>query len=486
LSNWQDIRIRAKAHGESIKSIARSTGHSRNTIRKYLRSDHQPAATSQHRTSILQPYLPDMHSLLEQTPKMTTKRLVAVLRERNDQPLRIGERAARKFVAKNRRKQIPKEAFIRLVYAPGSQMQIDFKDIEVALAGHPVKHHMLTARLSHSGAFFAKVYRSEDRPSLLDGIISACVAFGGVAKECVFDNAKTAVKHILRGRKRDIATEYQSVCGSLGLSMEFAAPAKGNEKGGVEGTHGYLEDNYFRPMRNGDDLVALNNDLRAFCAEEIRQRHPKFSSDQAALNELPMVLPQSARHQHVHINKFAEVTYSTVRYSVPTEYAHRKGEIHISHDKIRVFVDNDQIAEHERCFERYGAVLNPLHYLQLLSFKHRAVERAEIFARPNFPAALSSLLRLYVDKNRDSAGKKFMRVMELLMVTTLENVIGAVEAAQRCGTIDPAAIELISQQREQVRYIPAPLLMKSHEPKVMPITVDLKNYAVSALQEYAS
>jgi hypothetical protein len=184
------------------------------------------------------------------------------------------------------------------------------------------------------------------------------------------------------------------------------------------------------------------------------------------------VLPQSARHQHVHINKFAEVTYSTVRYSVPTEYAHRKGEIHISHDKIRVFVDNDQIAEHERCFERYGAVLNPLHYLQLLSFKHRAVERAEIFARPNFPAALSSLLRLYVDKNRDSAGKKFMRVM--------------VEAAQRCGTIDPAAIELISQQREQVRYIPAPLLMKSHEPKVMPITVDLKNYAVSALQEYAS
>ena len=271
-----------------------------------------------------------MHALLEQTPKMTTKRLVTVLRERNDQPLRIGERAARKFVAKNRRKQVPKEAFIRLVYAPGSQMQIDFKDIELMTAGSPVKHHLFTARLSHSGAFFGKVYRSEDRPSLLDGIISACVAFGGVAKECVFDNAKTAVKHIHRGSKRDVATEYQAVCGSLGLRMEFAAPAKGNEKGGVEGTHGYLEDNYFRPMRNGDDLVHLNQDLSTFCVEEIRQRHSKFAVDQAALSALPTVMPQSARHQHVHVNKFAEVTYATNRYSVPTEYAHRRGEILIS------------------------------------------------------------------------------------------------------------------------------------------------------------
>lgn len=486
MSNWQDIRIRAKAHGESIKSIARSTGHARNTIRKYLRSDHPPESMPQQRASVLQPYLSDMHALLEQTPKMTTKRLVAVLRESNDQPIRIGERAARKFVAKNRRKQVPKEAFIRLVYAPGSQMQIDFKDIELMKDGNPVRHHLFTARLSHSAAFFGKVYRSEDRPSLLDGIISACVAFGGVAKECVFDNAKTAVKHIHRGRKRDIATEYGVVCGSLGLKMEFAAPAKGNEKGGVEGTHGYLEDNYFRPIKNGDDLVTLNSDLNNFCVEEIRQRHPKFAFDQAALSALPMILPQSARHQYVHINKFSEVTYATVRYSVPTEYAHRRGEMLISHDKIRIFIGDEQIAEHPRCFERYSAILEPLHYLKLLSFKHRAVERAEIFSRPNFPVTLSSLLRLYVDEDRDSAGKKFMRVMELLIITSLENVIRAVKAAQRCGTIDPAAIELITQQHEQPRYIPAPLLMKSNEPSFMPITVDLKNYAASALQEYSS
>ena len=33
---------------------------------------------------------------------------------------------------------------------------------------------------------------------------------------------------------------------ALSLNVDFAAPAKGNEKGGVEGTHGFIKDNFFK------------------------------------------------------------------------------------------------------------------------------------------------------------------------------------------------------------------------------------------------
>ncbi len=50
--------------------------------------------------------------------------------------------------------------------------------------------------------------------------------------------------------------------------MEFAAPAKGNEKGGVEGTHGYIEDNFCRPLREAASLEDINSDLLTFCRND--------------------------------------------------------------------------------------------------------------------------------------------------------------------------------------------------------------------------
>jgi hypothetical protein len=58
-------------------------------------------------------------------------------------------------------------------------------------------------------------------------------------------------------------TEFAALSGSLALHMQFAAPAKGNEKGGVEGLHGYIEDQFFRPMPDYQSLANLNTGLDA-------------------------------------------------------------------------------------------------------------------------------------------------------------------------------------------------------------------------------
>jgi transposase len=143
---------------------------------------------------------------------------------------------------------VPKEAFVRLVYAPADQMQFDFKDVVARIGGVEIALHMFVARLSYSTAFFARCYRTEDRPALFDGVVSSCIRFDGIANEAIFDNATTAVTRIMRGRDRKMNTEFAALSGSLALHMQFAAPAKGNEKGGVEGLHGYIGDHSFRPM----------------------------------------------------------------------------------------------------------------------------------------------------------------------------------------------------------------------------------------------
>jgi transposase len=62
------------------------------------------------------------------------------------------------------------------------------------IGGIEIKLHLFVARLSYSTKWFARCYRTEDRPALFDGMLEACKSFGGVPREGVFDNASTAVK----------------------------------------------------------------------------------------------------------------------------------------------------------------------------------------------------------------------------------------------------------------------------------------------------
>src|ERR1019366_10179433 len=76
---------------------------------------------------------------------------------------------------------------------------------------------------------------------------------------------------------------------------------KGNEKGGVEGTHGFIEDNFFRPIPDFADFDELNSALAVFCdasltrviapnAESIGER---FARERPLLQPLPSVLPRA-------------------------------------------------------------------------------------------------------------------------------------------------------------------------------------------------
>ncbi len=492
LDIWETIRIRCVRDKEPYKRVARDLGISKNTVKKYVLSNQPPLPTKPTgRTASMARFETHVDRLLRETPKITAARIAQVLRQMIDPTFCASERSVREYVASRRARLVPKEAFVRLVYGPGDQVQYDFKDVVARIDGVEAKLHMFAARLSYSTAFFARCYRCEDRSSLFDGLVSSCVHFGGVAREGLFDNATTAVRRILRGRDRHVATEYAALCGNLALSMHFAAPAKGNEKGGVEGLHGWIEDTFFRPTPDFGSLGELNaalDDLsksqldRRVSGESIRER---FERERAALRPLPDILPSTCVRETARINKFAEVTYKTNRYSVPSQYAHRDAVIEIFHNRLRVIVDTIEVAEHERSFGRNEAVLDPVHFIDLLSFKHRAVVRAEVFRQRSFHAALRTLLNGYVESDPASAGKRFMRVIALLEDHSMTALVDAVVATLQRGTDDPSAIALTLRQGQHPYHAAPPLRLPAGTRGALRPAVDLGAYDLTALKEYS-
>jgi hypothetical protein len=372
-------------------------------------------------------------------------------------------------------------------------VQYDFKDIKALIDGSETNLHMFTARLSYSTAWFGRCYHTEDRPALLDGILRASIDFGGVTRDAVFDNPATAVDKVCRGRLRSVNSVFAAFTGSLGLNMQFAAPAKGHEKGGVEGVHGYIEDNFFRPLRNAASLDKLNEDLVRFSRGDREKRTldgqtiaQLLETERLALRALPNVLPRACVNDNTRVTKFAEVRYKTNRYSVPARFVGRPATIEIFADSVRIVVDGELAAEHPRLFGRHDAMLDPMHIIEALKKKHRAVERAEVFSNERFPQALRDYLKRLVQRDRDTAGKQFLRIMELLKAHRMSAIVSAVTCAAQLGVDDPAAIELLLNQNASTAIAALSVETLPDAAKVSAPQPRLDGYAIADLKENAA
>jgi transposase len=492
MDQWESIRLRCVRDGEPIKVVARELGLSRNTVRKYVRSIVAPQPKPRRRERLLDPYQDHIDELLRAHPHITSVRIGQVFREKVNSEFRVDESTLRKYVADRRRHIVPREAFVRASYEPGDQAQLDFTPVRVVVAGAEQVVQLFVMRLSYSGRYFARASPRCDRPALFAGILGAVTAFGGLPKEAVFDNASTAVTRVLRGRRREQNPAFREFCGALALEMQFAAPARGNEKGGVESVNRYLQNNFFTPTPEFASIADCNTELAVACERDAQRVHreyrepiaTRFERERQVLRSLPDPLPRPCLVQYARVNKFAEVTYQTNRYSVPARYAFRDAILEVYDDRVRVVVENVAVAEHRRADGRNESVLDPRHYLELLQHKHRAAERATVLADGRIPESLTALLARYRERDRDTATKLWMKVVLLLATHSQDALDAAVRQATAANTDDPAAIAMLLESPDP---LPPPLNLRDHPrfAELEAVDVDLSQYAIADLAETA-
>jgi len=191
-------RIR-RAHlnqGKSIKEIARELKISRNTVRKFLRSDDTSVSYERE----IQP-LPKLGRWKSDLDRMLMKNANASARERLTlirlfEDLRAlgyegGYDAVRRYAKAWSREHASQtaSAYVPLSFAPGEAYQFDWSHEIVVLDGATVTLKVAHVRLCHSRMMLVRAYPRETQEMVFDAHDRAFAFFKGACTRGIYDNS---------------------------------------------------------------------------------------------------------------------------------------------------------------------------------------------------------------------------------------------------------------------------------------------------------
>jgi transposase len=383
----------------------------------------------------------------------------------------VAEVTVRQHVHKRRRElgMTVGQVFVPQVHAPARTAEVDWGEAEVELAGARTKVHLFHMRSCFSGAAFTMASPVETQQAFLEGHALAFDWFGGVFGEVRYDNLGSAVKKVLRGRRRVETDRFVAMRSHYLFGSIFTTPGieGAHEKGGVENEVGRFRRNHLVPVPQIGSIGQLNRLLVDACESDLSRRivgRPVTVAEQlAAERPLLRALPaafDSTETTTVRVDAKALVTIRQNRYSVPVALAGLKVSAAIGATEIRVMHRDREVARHERLHGKYGTRATLDHYLELLHRKPGALARSLPLAqerdRGNWPATFDELWSALRSRWDDSeADKQMVDVLMLCREHGPATVELAVRGVLAAGAIDGRAVGVLARRTSP---IPAPRL----------------------------
>jgi transposase len=358
-------------HGWGTKRIARALAVSRNTVKRYLRGG--TAAEAQRRPKAWK---------LDATTRSVAVELFETTAEGNavvvaDLLAEVGVTASvrtvqRAVAGRRQAQQAAEVATVRFETAPGHQMQIDFGEKWVVIAGGRVKVHLLTAVLGYSRRIFVKPFLSERQDDWREGIAEAFRHFGGVPQTLLCDNARALVSD--RDRVSDevrFNPAFLHFCRDWEVTPRACRPYRARTKGKVESGVKYVKRNALAG-REFESFAALEAHLAKWSARVDGRVHKTTHDkpcerfevlERAALRALPEHRLRAREQRLVRrVSHESLVDVDTVRYSVPHRLVRDRVEVHIDADTVRIFHGSVVVAQHVRSREPHARVIDPAHF----------------------------------------------------------------------------------------------------------------------------
>ena len=445
------VRRAVRVEGRSQRAVAREFGLSRETVRKMLQYAVPPGYQRQQpiKRPKLGPWLGVIDAILnddkQRPPKQrhTSKRIFERLKEEHG--FTGGYTIVKDYVRTATLRG--QEMFVPLMH-PAGEAQVDFGEALVVIAGVEQKAHYLVMDLPQSDDCFVAAFPAETTEAFLEGHVRAFAHFGGVPTRILYDNTRIAVAKILGGEERQRTRAFSELQSYYLFADKFGRPAKGNDKGKVEGLVGYARRNFMVPIPRVSSWQELNAHLEQQCRKRRERRlrghsetiGERFERDRAALLPLPAAPYEACEKISTRVSSLSLVRYRSNDYSVPTQYGHRqvwvKGYVH----EVVIASGSEVIARHERNYEREVVVFDPLHYLALLEQKTRALDQAAPLAGWRLPESFVQLRRLLEARLRKHGSREYVQVLRLLETFNIVEVTLAIEDALQLGTISFDAV----------------------------------------------
>ncbi len=439
------LRLR---HGLPIREIARRTGLSRNTVKKHLKAGTiEPTFTTPERPSKLDPFADKLSAWLKtETGKSRKQR--RTLKQLHADLVTLGFTGsygrvaafARQWRADRQREQqtTGRGTFVPLSFRPGEAFQFDWSEDFAILGGERTKLQMAHIKLSHSRAFLLRGYLLQTHEMLFDAHWHAFRVFGGVPGRGIYDNMKTAVDRVGRGKERQINIRFLALANHYVFEPEFCNPAAGWEKGQVEKNVRDTRHQMLHGMPEFPDLAALNAWLEQRCMELWRETaHGSlpgtiadiWAEEQAALMPLPPAFDGFIELSK-RVSPTCLISFERNRYSVPASFANRPVSLRIYPDRLVVAAEGNILCEHPRAIDRSHqlpprTIYDWRHYLSVVQRKPGALRNGAPFME--LPIAFSQLQGHMLRK--PGGDREMVDILALVLQHDEQAVLTAVELA---------------------------------------------------------
>jgi len=447
--------------GVSVRQIARRLNMSRKTIRRILgRHPMPPKPSVAVRGSVLDPYVPAIRKLLDDTPEMLAPAVLERLRP-------MGYHGGVTILRARLRQLRPREreAFLTLHFEPGAAMQVDWADFGFALPGVPRRVSAFVAALCHSRYLYIEFTLSQAMGSFLRCMDRCLRFFEGFTAVDIFDNMKTVVlSHTPTATVFNPRfLEYARARGGFGVRA--CNVGKGNEKGRVERPVGFVRRRFW-PGRRFRDLLDLNtqavrwrDDFANGRVHEDTGKVPALvflHQEKAALRPVPQTPFDTNDVEGYGVTKQFRVRFDRNKYSVPWRLVSQQVLVRADDDFVRVFLARKQIAIHSRSWGIGEDIEHSSHKVGLLETKPRA-------AAGDLPAALAALAdtgRAYfkvLAAGSRSIHREITRLVFLVELFGTTATASAIAEVMQTGHVGAEYVEYVLRHKRGLTPSPPPL-----------------------------
>ena len=503
------VRRAVFVEGLSQREATRRFGLSRVTVAKMMRFSVPPGYRRQQppRRPKIEPYLGIIDQILEQDVHASKKQRHTAWRLferlRDEYGYGGGYTIVKDYVRQKRLSG--QEMYVPLSHPPG-HAQADFGEAEVVIGGVHQKAHFFVMDLPHSDDAFVIAFPAETSEAFCEAHNQAFGYFGGVPRRIVYDNSRIAVARILGDGSRKKTQIFSELQSHYLFEDCFARPAKGNDKGKVEGLVGYARRHFFVPIPRAGSFEELNLRLQEHCQTRRTRRlrghqesiAERFVRDQKALLPLPATPYEACDKQTTRVTSLSLVRYRSNDYSVPTAYGHRQVLVKASVDEVVICCGAQVIARHARCYGREETIYDPLHYLALLEHKTNALEQAAPLQHWELPEEFGQLRHLLEvrsnlamqprmqtgrlpnqrqsPRSKRNGQREYIQVLRLLECFPFETVAWATREALRLQAISFDAVKHLVLCRIERRPLRLDLSLYPHLPTAQVATTMASEY----------
>jgi transposase len=451
MEQWTDIRHRVLACGVSKRAILKETGMHWKTLERVLSHSEPPGyqqrkQRSRPKIGAFEEWIAKVLADDKKAPRKqrhTAKRIFDRLKKETD--FDGGYSCVKETV--RRLRQNTHEVFVPLKHVPG-EAQVDFGHALVRVDGILQKMPFFVMALPHSDAVFVAGFERECTETFWEGHVRAFEYFGGVPTRISYDNTAIAVSKILGGGQRKLTQGFLQLKSHYLFDNHFCRPARGNEKGVVEGLVKFTRSNFMVPVPQVSGLEELNASLKAHCLEDLNRRlrgkgqrkSDLLVEDRKAMGPLPPVPFEAARVETSDANSLSMVRFDRNDYSVPVCWAHHQIVIKGSCLEVILHAQGHEIARHSRIWDKEQVRFDPVHYLALLETKPGAFDYALPLDCWELPECFTVLRRRHEDRDAGQGTREYIRILRLLEKHSMPKLRVAIEKALEYRAISRDAI----------------------------------------------